>query len=105
MSIIKVDVLRLEDVEQIRDRVRAALNPLRDTFLSRLSGIAIFAQDEAIREECSVLRTALLDITKDPTFLVAETYEDMRESLITRFKVIASGASDTVRNVFRELEF
>lgn len=91
-------------VEQERERARAALNPLRDTFLNRLAGIAVFTQDEIVKTECAELRTALLDITKDPAFLVAETYEAMEGALMTRYRMIAVGATEVIRNVFRELE-
>lgn len=98
------DVPPTPTVEQERERARAALNPLRDTFLNRLAGIAVFTQDEAVKAECAELRTALLDITKDPAFLAAENYEAMEAALMTRYRSIASGASTEVRNVFRELE-
>ena len=91
-------------VEQERERARAALNPLRDTFLNRLAGIAVFTQDEAAKAECAELRTALLDITKDPAFLAAETYAAMEAALLTAYRNIAINAPDVVRNVFRELE-
>lgn len=97
------DVPPSPTVEQERERARAALNPLRDTFLNRLAGIAVFTQDDAVKSECASLRTALLDITKDPAFLAAETYEAMEVALMTRYIAIASGASTEVRNVFREL--
>lgn len=98
------DVPPTPTVEQERERARAALNPLRDTFLNRLAGIAVFTQDEAVKSECAELRSALLDITKDPALLAAETYEAMEVALMTRYRAIASGASTEVRNVFRELE-
>lgn len=91
-------------VEQERERARAALNPLRDTFLNRLAGIAVFTQDEAVKVECATLRAALLDITKDEAFLVAVTYSEMEIALMNRYRVIANTASETIRNVFRELE-
>lgn len=97
------DIPPVPTVEQERERARADLNPLRDTFLNRLAGIAVFTQDEAVKAECASLRTALLDITKDPAFLAAETYEAMEVALMTRYIAIASGASTEVRNVFREL--
>lgn len=97
------DVPPTPTVEQERERARADLNPLRDTFLNRLAGIAVFTQDETVKTECASLRTALLDITKDPAFLAAETYEAMEVALMTRYIAIASGASTEVRNVFREL--
>ena len=98
------DVPPKPTVDQERERARANLNPMRDTFLNRLAGIAVFTPDEAVKAECAELRTALLDITKDPAFLVAETYEAMEVALITRYRMIAVGASEAVRNVFRELE-
>ena len=113
MSIVKVDVKLLENVDDARERARSTLNPLRDTFLNRLAGIRIAAEDDetlsneerqSIKSECASLRIALLDITKDPAFLAAETYDSMEASLMTRYRAIASGASTEVRNVFRELE-
>ena len=97
------DVPPAPTVEQERERARAALNPLRDTFLNRLAGIAVFTQDEAVKAECAELRTALLDITKDATFLSAETYEAMEVALMTRYREIAAKVSPTIKNVFREL--
>lgn len=91
-------------VESERERARAVMNPLRDTFLNRLSGIAIFSEDEAVKVECATLRAALLDITKDEAFLVAATYSEMEIALMNRYRVIANTASETIRNVFRELE-
>ena len=39
-----------------RTRTRSRkLNPLRDTFLNRLAGIAVFTQDEAVKVECAEL--------------------------------------------------
>ena len=98
------DVPPTPTVEQERERARAALNPLRDTFLNRLAGIAVFTQDEAVKAECASLRTALLDITKDPGFLAATTYEAMEAALMVKYKSIAASASTSIRNVFRELE-
>lgn len=94
----------VEDVDKARDQSRAALNPLRDTFLNRLAGIAFFSEEPETVLECKNLRVALLDITKDEGFLNAKTYEEMELALITKYRSIASGASTTVRNVFRELE-
>ena len=91
-------------VEEERERARLKMNPLRDTFLNRLAGIAVFTQDEAVKAECVELRIALLDISKDPAFLAAETYEAMESALMTGYRAIASGASAEVRKVFRELE-
>lgn len=91
-------------VESERERARAVMNPLRDTFLNRLAGIAVFSDDEAVKAECAALRAALLDITKDEAFLAATTYAAMEVALMTRYRMIAVGASDATRNVFRELE-
>lgn len=104
MSLIKIDANRLERVYETRERVRAVMNPLRATFLNRLSGIAIFTEDEAVKAECANLRIALLDITKDEAFLAATTYADMEAALMTAYRKIAINAPDVVRNVFRELE-
>lgn len=98
------DVPPTPTVEEERERARAALNPLRDTFLNRLAGIAVFTPDEDVKAECAELRIALLDITKDPAFLTAETYRDMEVALMSRYRIIASSASIEVRNVFKELE-
>ena len=98
------DIPPVPTVEQERERVRTKLNPLRDTFLNRLAGIAVFTQDEVVKTECAELRIALLDITKDPAFLAAETYEVMEITLMTRYHMIAVGATEEIRNVFRELE-
>jgi hypothetical protein len=98
------DVPPTPTIEQERERTRAALNPLRDTFLNRLAGIAVFTSDEDVKSECAALRISLLDITKDVAFLAAETYEDMQTTLIARYREIAYSASETIRNVFRELE-
>lgn len=98
------DIPPVPTVEQERERARTKLNPLRDTFLNRLAGIAVFTQDEAVKAECAELRTALLDITKDLAFLAAETYEAMEVALMMRYRMIAVGASEAIRNVFRELE-
>lgn len=87
-----------------REAARLVMNPIRDTFLNRLSGIAMFSGNVRIKEECSTLRSALLDITKDPAFLAAETHEDMEYALKLAYKTIASQASQDIRNVFRELE-
>lgn len=92
-----------QTVEQERERARAAINPLRDTFLNRLAGITVFTQDEAVKAECAELRTALLDITKDPAFLAAETEEAMTLAILQRYKEIAATANETIKNVFREL--
>lgn len=92
------------NVDNERERARAVMNPLRDTFLNRLSGIAVFSENEATKAECATLRAALLDITKDPAFLAATTYAAMEAALMTRYRMIAVGASDAIRNVFRELE-
>ena len=92
------------DVDDERERARAVMNPLRDTFLNRLSGIAVFSVDEGVKAECAALRTALLDITKDEAFLAAQTYAAMEAALMTRYRMIAAGASEAIRNVFRELE-
>ena len=97
------DIPPVPTVEQERERARANLNPLRDTFLNRLAGIAVFTQDDAMKAECAALRTALLDITKDPAFLAAETYESMEFALMTRYREIAAKVSPTIKNVFREL--
>lgn len=86
-----------------RDRAKNVLNPLRDTFLNRLSGIAMFSEDASIKNECASLRLALLDITKDPAFLVATTYEEMENSLMYAYKYIAATASPSIKTVFREL--
>lgn len=91
-------------VEQERERARAALNPLRDTFLNRLAGIAVFTQNEAVKEECANLRTTLLDITKNEEFLSAESYATMELALIARYREIAATASLEIKNVFRELD-
>lgn len=104
MSIIKIDKSLLPSVEQERERARAVLSPLRDTFLNRLAGIAVFTDDEAVKTECATLRSAILDITKDPAFLEAEAYESMQAALMMRYRAIASKASVAIRNVFRELE-
>lgn len=98
------DIPPVPTVEQERERARTKLNPLRDTFLNRLAGIAVFTQDEAVKVECAELRTALLDITKDPAFLASEIYEAMEVALMMRYRMIAVGASEAIRNVFRELE-
>ena len=98
------DIPPVPTVEQERERARAALNPLRDTFLNRLAGIAVFTQDESVKAECASLRTALLDITKDPGFLAATTYETMEAALMVKYKSIAAYASASIRNVFRELD-
>lgn len=87
-----------------RDRARAVMNPLRDTFLNRLSGIATFSEDPEIKEHCAQLRASLLDITKNQEFLDATTYQEMEYALLNSYKSIAMGAQDAVRNVFRELE-
>lgn len=97
------DVPPARSVEQERERARAALNPLRDTFLNRLAGIAVFTQDEVVKAECAELRTALLDITKDERFLSAETEEAMTFAILQRYREISVTASSTIRNVFREL--
>lgn len=97
------DVPPTPTVEQERGRARTTLNPLRDTFLNRLAGIAVFTQDEAVKSECAELRTALLDITKDPAFLAAKTYEAMEVAILQRYTEIAATASLTIKNVFREL--
>ena len=97
------DMPPIPTVEQERARARAALNPLRDTFLNRLAGIAVFTPDEAVKAECASLRTALLDITKDERFLTAQTEEAMTLAILQRYKEITSTASETVKNVFREL--
>ena len=97
------DVPPTPTVEQERARARAALNPLRDTFLNRLAGIAVFTPDEAVKAECASLRTALLDITKDERFLTAQTEEAMTLAILQRYKEITSTVSETVKNVFREL--
>ena len=98
------DIPPVPTVEQERERARTKLNPLRDTFLNRLAGIVVFTQDEAVKAECAELRIALLDITKDPAFLAAETYGNMEVALMTRYRTIAYFASEAIRNVFRELE-
>lgn len=92
-----------EDVDNARERARAAMNPLRDTFLNRLAGIAFFAEEPETVLECKNLRAALLDITKDQGFLDAQTYEEMELALMTRYRMIAATASVSIRNVFREL--
>ena len=97
------DVPPTPTIGQERERARAALNPLRDTFLNRLAGIAVFTQDEAVKAECASLRTALLDITKDDRFLTAQTEEAMTLAILQRYKEITSTVSETVKNVFREL--
>lgn len=91
-------------IGQERERVRATLNPLRDTFLNRLAGIAFFAEEPETVLECKNLRAALLDITKDQGFLRATTYEEMEVALMMCYRMIAVGASEAIRNVFRELE-
>ena len=93
-----------EHLTETRERVRVVMNPLRDTFLNRLAGIALFSEEPETVLECKNLRVALLDITKDQGFLDAQTYEGMESALMTRYRIIASGASETIRNVFRELE-
>lgn len=97
------DVPPTPTIEQERGRARTTLNPLRDTFLNRLAGIAVFTQDEAVKSECAELRAAILDITKDPAFLAAETYEAMKVAILQRYTEIAATASLTIKNVFREL--
>lgn len=98
------DIPPVPTVDQERERARVKLNPLRDTFLNRLAGIATFSKDATVAEECSLLRDALLDITKDQGFIRATTYEEMELALMTRYRTIADGASEAIRNVFRELE-
>lgn len=98
------DVPPTPSVEQERERARAKLNPLRDTFLNRLAGIAFFDEEPETVLECKNLRVALLDITKDQGFLDATTYEEMELALIVKYRLIASSTSDAVKNVFRELE-
>lgn len=87
-----------------RERARVTMNPIRDTFLNRLSGIAMFSTDEEVISECALMREALLDITKDSEFLAATTYEEMENSLLNAYRNIALRASTSIRNVFRELE-
>ena len=91
------------EVEQIREVVKLKLNPLRDTFINRLTGICLFTEYPSMEEECKSLRIALLDITKDERFLTAETEETMTLAILQRYREIAVTASPTVRNVFREL--
>lgn len=87
-----------------RDRARSVMNPLRDTFLNRLSGIAMFSEEPGIKEHCAQLRAALLDITKNQEFLDATTYQEMEYALLISYRNIALSAQEAVRNVFRELE-
>lgn len=90
--------------EADRDKARAVMNPLRDTFLNRLSGIAMFSEEVEIKEQCSQLRVSLLDITKNANFLAADTYAEMESALLSAYRNIAINAPEAVRNVFRELE-
>ena len=93
-----------ESQEQARERAKAELQPQRDLFLNRLAGIAVFSDDPAVVDECAALRAQLLDITKDPAYLAAETFDDMEAALLARYRAIAAGASEAIRNVFRELD-
>lgn len=87
-----------------REAARAIMNPLRDTFLNRLAGIAMFSDDPAVKQECASVRIALLDITKDPAFISATTYEAMEIALMIAYRNIAIGVSEHIRSIFRELE-
>lgn len=87
-----------------REAARAVMNPLRDMFLNRLAGIAMFTDDPLIKQECASVRLALLDITKDPAFIAANTYEAMETALMIAYRNIAIGVSENIRNIFRELE-
>lgn len=93
----------LPTVEELREKVKAVLNPLRDTFINRLTGICLFTEYPSMQEECQALRQALLDITKDERFLEANTEEEMTTAILIRYREIALLASPTIRNVFREL--
>lgn len=104
-SLVAPEILApAESQEDARERAKAELQPQRDLFLNRLSGIAVFASDQAVIEECTDLRAQLLDITKAPAYMAADTFEGMKAALIARYRQIAAGASDAIRNVFRELD-
>lgn len=92
------------DIDEERERAKSEIQPLRDLFLNRLSGIAVFTDLNEVKEECATLRSELLDITKDEEYIAAETYGAMRLALLARYRLIAAGASEEIRAVFRELD-
>jgi hypothetical protein len=92
--------------EQIREYVLKEIREQRAPIMTILDGIAGRAMrqgDAELAAAADDAGQALRDITTDPEFLAAETAEDMKAAILSRYRAIAEAAPVEVRTAFREV--
>lgn len=87
-------------------RALAEVRAQRAPILDALNGIASRAQragDAATAIAADVAANGLLDITQDPAFLAATTYDAMMAAILTQYRYIAAAAPPNVQTAFHDV--
>ena len=94
---------KAENLARAQEKLRALREPMLNTVVG-IGTAAVVSGDTALAEESVVVRQKLLDVTKTPALLAAETYEEMEDAGLAAYKAIAAAASTALRSAFRALD-
>lgn len=89
-------------LESALAEIRAQRAPILDA-LAGIAGRADRSGDTATAQAADMAAQALLDITVLPAFLAAQTYDDMKAAIMSRYGEISAAAPSSVQTVFREV--